>query len=124
MDIEKTLVMPSSYTKMDEEEMTYVEGGKYIIVSCSRNYLNKTICLSQGNMLVNSRRITGMTALQIAQELYTHAFALYNYQRVALIAGATIANYCYQHAKDGIYIQDNGDTSARKTAYKMCWNYL
>lgn len=75
-------------------------------------------------MLVNSRRITGMTALQIAQELYTHAFALYNYQKVTLIAGVAIANYCYNHAKDGIYIQDNGDTSVRKTAYKMCWNYL
>lgn len=124
MKCESTLVMPSSYSRMDEEEMTYVEGGKYIIVSCSRNYLNKTICLSQGNMLATSRRITGMTALQIAQELYTHAFALYNYQKVALIAGAAIASYCYQHAKDGIYIKDNGDTSARKAAYKMCWNYL
>ena len=53
-----------------------------------------------------------------------HTFALYNYQKVALIAGAAIASYCYQHAKDGIYIQDNGDTSAQKAAYKMCWNYL
>ena len=54
MKCEGKLVMPSSYSRMDEEEMNYVEGGKYIIVSCSRNYLNKTICLSQGNMLVNS----------------------------------------------------------------------
>lgn len=28
---------------MSEEEMTYVEGGRHIIISCSRNYLDKTI---------------------------------------------------------------------------------
>lgn len=119
------MVMPSSYALMNEEEMTYVEGGGEIVITCSRNYLNKSTCLSQGNMLVNSKRIVGMTALEIAQELFTHAYALYNYQKVIQITGSiAIASYCYVHAKDGIHIKDNGDSLVRKAAYKLCWNKL
>lgn len=108
---------------MEEEEMSKIYGGNYIIVNCSQNYLNKNICMSQGNMLVNSGRIHGMTALEIAQELYTHAYAYYHYDRVAMVS-PVVAIYCYKKAADGIYIEDGGDTALRKSVYAAVWNTL
>ncbi len=38
-----TLVMPSSYAVMSEDEMTYVEGGT-VELKMKRQYLNKNFC--------------------------------------------------------------------------------
>lgn len=122
MEKEKCILPQKCYV-MNEDEMSEIYGGNYVIVNCSENYLKKNICLSQGNMLVNSGRIHGMTALEIAQELYTHAYAYYHYDRVAIISPA-IAVYCYSKAADGIYIEDGGDTALRKKVYATVWNIL
>ena len=115
--------MPKSYVTVNENEMIYTEGGGHIVLNCSQNYLNKNICMSQGNMLVNSRRIVGMTATEIAQEIYAHAFSFYNSAKMVLLVGPVIAAYCYSKAKDGIWIEDGGDSAVRKTAYKFVWNF-
>ena len=40
------LVMPSSYAMMDEEEMTYVEGGGYVRLVCSEAFARDCVSAS------------------------------------------------------------------------------
>ena len=86
-----TLVMPSSYAVMNEEEMTYVEGGwdyKYsknnIAVPIKAMYVSKSVCLAFAASVIKTHRkhwynvtVNGMGPVRIASELYAHALAYY-----------------------------------------------
>lgn len=116
------LVMPSSYAVMDEEEMTYVEGGGARIAVTS-GMLNKTTCQIMAGALIGSGQIKGMTGLEIAQELYAHAVAYY---RAPLLLASGLINYwIYQElrARAGIVdLDDGGDTRPGfKAAYAVIW---
>jgi len=67
------LVMPSNYAIMDEEEMTYVEGGG-VELTVKKSYLDKNTCLSTAK---NYTSKTGMSKTRIAKKIYAHAVMYY-----------------------------------------------
>ncbi len=72
MNYDGVLVMPSSYAVMNEEEMTYVEGGNARLKT-TKSYLKKNTCLAEASHLIERQIVTGMTQLQIAKEIYAHS---------------------------------------------------
>lgn len=84
----EALVMPSSYAAMDEEEMTYVDGGwdytystTNIAVPIKKKFLSRAVCIAFGTYMIfnkgNGIWCNNMTAERIAMELYAHAKAYY-----------------------------------------------
>lgn len=76
MTYDGVLTMPSSYAVMDEEEMTYVEGGKKYGYSVS--YLTRTGAMWKAANILRDNRWSKITCYDLAAEIYSHAFAFYN----------------------------------------------
>ncbi len=123
------IVLPEDAVPLSMEEMRSVEGGS-AHVGLTRSFLDKNFCLSQAGMLINQKKVVGMTKLEIAQELYAHAVVKYNYEVVLAYgvitagAGLAVANEIYKSAANGADIEDYGDTAVRKTFYTTVWNVL
>ncbi len=122
------IVFPENAMPLSMEEMRSVEGGS-VNVPLSERYLDKNFCRNKAGALVRQGKVVGMTNLEIAQELYAHAVVKYNRTAVMAagvavfgVAGIEIANKIYNSAADGAYIDDYGDSSARKTFYSAVWN--
>lgn len=126
-----TLVMPSSYAVMDEEEMTYLEGG--ISLSMKREYLNKNTCLSVAS---NYTKKTGLSKTRIAKEIYGHAVMYYaspvllGGYAVALggvmgpVGVAAILSCLYYIRSHGNPIDLGGDSDFRVSVYNAIWTVL
>ncbi|MEH2958663.1 hypothetical protein [Candidatus Merdisoma sp. JLR.KK006] len=67
---------------------------------------------------MRSKAVTGMTALEIAQEIHAHAVVCYKFEAVKNIPGV---KGIYESAANGIHIEDGGDTAVRKRAYSTIW---
>lgn len=103
------------------ENMKKVEGGKTYAVSMSGKYKNKDNCLSKATQIINNGYITGMTKLQIAQEIYAHAIIYYNADAArSLIGNEDVFGYLMDHANP-VNLEDGGDTWARRMAYSAIW---
>ncbi len=125
------LVLPKNYVSINETEMEYIDGGLQIWLNSS--YLNKSNCYSCGTRYAG---FNGLSALDIAQEIYAHAvayyaspFALlgYSVQIAALtgpigVAGSLAAlKYIRSHANP---VDVGGDDSIRVTVFKAMWYAL
>ncbi len=121
MAYDGALVMPSNYAVMEQEEMTYVDGGSYNM-DCSKRFLSKYNCNFTASWLVSTGRVTGMTSTAVAKEIFAHVYSYYNYVQVAAVFGVAVAAYCYKKAADGISIMDGGDTGLRKAVYDSFWS--
>ena len=118
------LKMPSSYAVMNEEEMTYLEGGSYN-VPLSRAYLKKNYCLAEATKLLERQMVSGMTQMQIAQEIYAHAVTKYFFETLPeWVRKMPIAREVYSSAADGAYIDDKGDSDVRQVFYSTVWAVL
>lgn len=126
MCYEGALVMPSSYAVMNEEEMTYVEGG----LGYSWVMRTKVGCKGLGkNMHANG--YNKISATDIAAEIYTHAFIHYNmsgFLVVAAAAGVSKAGKILASVENGIDIENGLDK--RKVAgvyyyqlYRAIYNF-
>ena len=62
-----------------------------------------------------------MGELQIAKEIFAHAYSYYRFADVSRVFGVAIASYCYKKAADGIGIIDGGDKGLRKPVYNSFW---
>lgn len=124
MCYEGALVMPSSYAVMNEEEMTYVEGGA-VSLQMSYYYYQKYYCNLTAEGLLASGQVVGMTKLQIAQEIFAHAVA-YKYTVAAMHYATGIAKLILGKIKDKasvVDIEDYGDSRAGfMKAYSIIWN--
>ena len=118
------LVMPSNYAVMNEEEMTYVEGGNATL-SMKRAYLNKNTCLAEASNLLTRGIVTGMTQMQIAQEIYAHAFIKYKFDSLpSWVSQMPIARSAYKSVNNGIDIEDGGDKRVGyMQLYAIVWNF-
>ena len=121
---EQQFVRPTSYTMLSESEMQNTFGGS-VHLPVSRDYLNREYCQGFALSLLGLKAVTGMTVLEVAQELYAHAVAYYH--------GATIRNNNsinsavknYLMSKGSVIdIEDGGDTAIRKAAYAVIWHIL
>lgn len=129
MNCEGTLLMPTNCVLMDEEEMTYVDGGlnaNQLYVSTS--YLNKANCMSAAK---NYMSATGLAQLRIAKEIYAHtvlyyggvaAFTVNNMQLISNIFTKTAVNlglsYIIQHSNP---IDLGGDSALRVKIFDIMW---
>lgn len=122
MNYDGMLVMPSNYAVMEEKEMTYVEGGNARLKT-TRSYLNKNTCLAEASHLVERHIVTGMTRLQIAKEIYAHAFVKYKY--IALPAWAKNMSGMKDLYRRASYvdIDNGGDTAVRQAIYNTVWRF-
>lgn len=116
------LVLPSSFKSLSENELIEILGGdKWLPIS--RSYLDKSRCYTIAGAMLRRGEVTGMTQTEIAQEIYAHAYSYYCHALMVCRVGIVIANYCYQHAADGITIENGGDSAVRKAAYATLWNW-
>ena len=114
------LIMPSSYAVMNEEEMTYVEGGKSIYLT--KDMLSKSYCKKIAKDYVAS---TGLSQTRIAKEIFAHAI-LYLGGRVAqtnsVIGSIPMAQqtitYILKHSNP---VNLGGDAWYRVAAYNAIW---
>lgn len=118
MNKEINFVCPEGATPLIQEEMQKIEGGTVTIAN-STAYLNKSTCQQLAAEYVRYGAVTGMTALEVAQEIYAHAYVYYNWQA---LEDLPLAGEIYESAADGIHIQDGGDTGVRKAFYALVWN--
>jgi len=111
------LVMPKGHAVMNEEEMTYVEGGDHH-EPMSEKLDSKSYCGGLAQWLFASQKVKRMSIHDMVVELYAHAVCYYHYDKVALVFGVAPAYYCYTKAADGVTLMDGGDSSVRKAFYK------
>ena len=82
------LVMPSSYAVMNEEEMTYVEGG----VSRSTNWISIPIDVAATAIGLNASAIIGCAGNTIAKFAVKHIAKLAAHQTIQnLLGGAAVS---------------------------------
>lgn len=116
------LEMPSNYEVMNEEEMTYVEGGNARLKT-TKSYLNKNTCLAEASHLIERRIVTGMTQLQIAKEIYAHAFIKYKYISLPKwVKNMSGMKDIYNRASY-VDIDNGGDTAVRQVVYNAVWKF-
>ena len=109
------LVMPSSYAVMNEEEMSYVEGGeKY---GYSVTYLTRTGAMCKALKIINEKKWSNIKCYDLAAEIYTHAFAYYNgkhFLTVLTSLGVKSAAEFLGSLVNGIDVQNGLDTKKFK----------
>ena len=112
MSYDGTLVMPSSYAVMDEEEMTYVEGGVNLPYSFAMR--SKTNCMA---IAATTRVLNGywkISTANMAAEIYAHAFVYYNFGLALSIATAAgiggFVRSMHNSIMNGIDLENGLDT--------------
>ena len=117
---EESILLPVECQKLKKKEMLEVEGGKQIWVN--RKYLKQENCKDTARKLLMTGEVKNMSIIQVAQEIYAHAWAFYG-SSVLLQNG--ISNDCIKEifSRTGrIDIEDGGDTAARQAIYSAVWN--
>lgn len=130
MTYDGALVMPSSYAVMNEEEMTYVEGGAPDPIYVHKGLLDKVNCNRIAGYYTEE---TGLSTTRLREEIYAHAVMYY--ASPALLGGyvAAIApltgvlgvaavlatlNWIRSHSNP---INLGGDSNFRVAVYKAIW---
>lgn len=119
------LVMPSSYVVMDEDEMMYLEGGKPIDLTTSRDYLSRKECKTKAAWLLSYGYCNNMDLMDIAKEI--HAHAVYGYYGLVVKLTSSnqgvrdAANYLVEKGLNGITLEDKKDSAGRVAAYNLAW---
>lgn len=114
-----TLVMPKNYAVVNENEMTYVDGGTQVAVNAAM--LSKAYCL-----LIAPKYCSGvLDYFSVAQEIHAHAVLYYGSlapYTVANLAGVDISvvNYIKEHSNP---IDIGGDSWARQLVFSIIWNF-
>lgn len=114
------LVLPSSYAIMDEEEMTYIEGG--VSIRLTSKMLNKKYCKK---IALNYTKSTGLTQMRIAKEIFSHAVLFLGgkaAQALPLLGNIPMAkqtiSYIISHSNP---VDLGGDKWYRVAAYNAIW---
>lgn len=113
------LVLPKKCNFMDEDEMTYVEGGG-LQLKMSPGYVKKALCYSAAVGYKANGSVKGMTALEIAQEIYAHAVAYYHGGLLNFLNPFIASEIRYRSKV--IDIEDGGDKRPGfMEAYALVW---
>ncbi|OYP43345.1 hypothetical protein C8E03_10463 [Lachnotalea glycerini] len=118
MNCEGTLLMPTNCVLMDEEEMTYVDGG--VNIGMYRTYLNKEACLYVAGQWVRDGKWTNVTATQIAHEIFGHAVGYYKLAALLKIIPDLKGSNFYSHVANGVDI--NNVVDKYQSAFDIIWN--
>ena len=111
---------PKNYCDLSirEQELSFAGDAN---LPMNKDYLKKSNCKSKAKELIDSGQVTGMSQLQIAQEIYAHAFCYY--AASALIDAGIDADIVEDIKSMGevVDIANNGDTAWRQAAYLLIW---
>ena len=126
-----TLVMPSDYAVMNEDEMTYVEGGwnytyskKNIAVPMQKKYLSRTVCLAFADYVVrkngNGFFVNGMGRIRVAKELFAHAVGYY---AASVLKKAGLKAAVIDDIRSCGSVADIGLGDGLDIAYEIVWSF-
>ncbi|MDR1770760.1 MAG: hypothetical protein LBS02_08990 [Hungatella sp.] len=110
--------------KLSIQEMYKIKGGNAHL-KMDPKYRKKANCLGEAQAQIQRGIVTGMTELEIGQEIFAHAVAYYKadiLSKIIPFIGDDVKNYLISHASI-IDIMDGGDTPVRKAAYTAIWNF-
>lgn len=97
---------------------------KTLNLEMKKSYYDKKECLVEAQEIFDSKKITGMTVQQIAEEIYTHAFVFFNFHFLpSKIRETNLARRIFNSAANGVDLEDDGDTFKRRVCYSLIWAF-
>ena len=79
-------------------------------------YLDKEVCIRRAQKLVSYNEWKNVSVMQIAKEIYGHAYVYYHMEWLGKLPVAK--SVLYQHVADGIDLEDKTDT------FQGIWEWL
>ena len=83
-------------------------------IKVKKEFLKKEACMEEARKIISEGRISGMSELQLAHEIYFHALAFFFCERTGLM------NFIKRHA-DPIDIRDGGDYLLMRLVFAFFW---
>ena len=83
-------------------------------IKVRKEFLSKDACMEEARKIISEGRISGMSELQLAREIYSHALAFYISDKVFFL------HWVKKYA-DPIDMRDGGDTPFRRFAFASSW---
>ena len=122
MNYKETLMMPSSFSSVTDEEMEYLDGGKPINLPMDKSYLKKSACRTKAEWLLTYGYCNNMDVLDVAKEIYGHAIAYYKGTSLAnsYPALSGFFNSIASHGANGIALEDHKDKKWA-WAFEITW---
>ena len=84
-------------------------------IKVKKEFLKKEACIEEAREIISERRISGMSELQLAHEIYFHALAFFFCEKVFFL------RWVNKYA-DPIDMRDGGDTPFRRFIFAASWN--
>lgn len=83
---------------------------------------NRKLCHKIAGEILETGKITGMSEMQLACEIFAHAYVFCNFRFVPrLIRKTSFAGSIYNSVANGVDLEDNGDTLLRRIFYRIVW---
>lgn len=83
-------------------------------VNVRREFLNKDACIDEARRIISEGRISGMSEIQLAREIYFHALAYF------LCGNRRALRIIKKHA-DPIDLRDGGDRLPMRLLFAASW---
>ncbi len=83
-------------------------------ISVRKEFLKKDFCLAEARKIISEGKVSNMSELQLAREIYFHALAFFFCERTGLM------NWIKKHA-DPIDIHDGGDFLLMRIVFAFFW---
>ncbi len=124
MNYKETLMMPSSFSSVTDEEMEYLDGGKPKDLPMNPAYLSRIVCTKTAESLRAEGYCCNMSTLDVAKEIFGHACAAYYGTALAItVPGASsFLLEIASHGWNGISLGDDKDPKWA-SAYDACWYF-
>lgn len=87
---------------------------KTLSIKVKNAFLSKDICMEKAREIISKGRISGMSELQLAHEIYFHALAFFFCEKVLLLRWV-------KRFADPIDMCDGGDTPFRRFVFAAFW---
>ena len=84
-------------------------------IKVKKEFLKKEACIEEARKIISEGRISGMSELQLAHEIYFHALAFFLCEKVFFL------RWVNKYA-DPIDMRDGGDTPFRRFIFAASWN--
>ena len=79
-----------------------------------KEYLNKDVCMIEAQRIISEGKVSKMSELQLAREIYFHALAFFFCERTGLM-------HCIKKHADPIDIHDGGDFLLMRLVFAFFW---
>lgn len=95
---------------------------KYAKLMMQESFATQEGCVEAAEEIVAKGLISDMTVMEVAKEIYTHAYVYYHFEKLPkFIRSSAFAKKVYRSAANGIDLEDGGDTAFRRMCYEAIW---